>query len=177
MPGPSSRTETRPGPASASSSTQPGVRVRRARDVVEAGADHGDQLGGDLGGQLDGPGVDDLDAGPALEVDQRGAPGRPCPPAPGATWSCSRISVRSATSCSPASRPSSAASPAELGTPALHQREHLQHAVVDGAGQPGPLGRGGGVALGRSRSAAIRCSDSTMKPTIGPPISSRKTLP
>ena len=38
--------------------------------------------------------------------------------------------------------------PAELGTPALHQAEHLQHPVVDRAGQPGPLGGGGRVALG-----------------------------
>ena len=37
---------------------------------------------------------------------------------------------------------------AELRTPALHEAEHLQHAVMDRPGQPGPLGRGGGVALG-----------------------------
>ena len=38
--------------------------------------------------------------------------------------------------------------PAELGAPPLHEAEHLQHAVVDGARQPGPLGGGDRVALG-----------------------------
>ena len=37
---------------------------------------------------------------------------------------------------------------AELVAAALHQAEHLQHAVVDRPGQPGPLGGGRRVALG-----------------------------
>ena len=36
---------------------------------------------------------------------------------------------------------------ADLGPAPLHQREHLQHAVVHDAGQPGPLGGGRGGAL------------------------------
>ena len=73
------------------------------------------------------------------------------PAASGATASCWRISVRSACSCSPASRPSSAPSPPELGPAALHEGEHLEHPVVDGPGQPGALRR---RRRGRARRAA-----------------------
>ena len=58
----------------------------------------------------------------------RAAPASPC------------TSARSATSCSPASRPSVRSLPAELRAAPLHQRQHLQHPVVHGPGQPRPLG-------------------------------------
>ena len=37
---------------------------------------------------------------------------------------------------------------AKLGAATLHQAEHLQHPVVHGARQPGPLSGSGRVALG-----------------------------
>ena len=51
----------------------------------------------------------------------------------------------------PPAGPSSAPSAPELGRRGAAPGEHLQHAVVHGAGQPGPLGRGRGGALGRGR--------------------------
>ena len=44
---------------------------------------------------------------------------------------------------------------AQLGRAALHQRERLQHAVVDDACQPLPLGRAGGRPLGQVPSRAV----------------------
>ena len=41
----------------------------------------------------------------------------------------------------------------EVGPAALHQGQDLEHAVVDRAGQPQALGRGGRRALGRGRPA------------------------
>ena len=69
------------------------------------------------------------------------------------------------------SGPSSGAAP-------LHQGEHLQHAVVDGAGQPGAARpRPRRHARPRSRWSPIAAASPTMKPTIGPPTRSRKMLP
>ena len=94
--------------------------------------------------------------------------------------SCCRISDRSATSCSPASRPSSANPVA-----ARARRRAAAPAPAPGArrrGRPGPAGRAPRcdgrrplrrVALAPPSAAATR----DRKPTIGPPISSRKTLP
>ena len=51
---------------------------------------------------------------------------------------------------------------AELAAATLDQRQHLQHAVVDGPGEPGPLGAGGRDPLGgrqRDRRALQRLTD------------------
>ena len=148
MPGPSSRTEISTRSGNPSSSTQARASGPTCwATLSRQAADHGDQLGGDLGRQLDGAGGDDLDAGTALEVDQRGGE-------VGAAGGAGRDLVLLADQGAQhdlllAGQPAQRGGvPAELGTPALHEAEHLQHAVVDGAGQPGALGGGGRVALG-----------------------------
>ena len=122
MPGPSSRTVTWTSPAEASSSTHAGaVRTDVGHDVVEAGRDHGDDLVGHRPSRStpsDGAATDT----PGRRSSADSAPTRSTTAGVGSTASCWRISDRSAVSCSPASRPSSAPSGAEVGPAALHQR-------------------------------------------------------
>ncbi len=88
---------------------------------------------------------------PARRSSADSAPTRSTTPGVGSTASCWRIRVRSAGSCSPARRPSSAPSGPELRPASLDQREHLQHPVVHRARQPGALGRGRRGPLGDRR--------------------------
>ena len=156
MPGPSSRTVTTTRSPRSSSSTQAGAsgadvararcrgrpaRRRPARWPRAPGSSTGLPGRGDASTRVRGCRARLSAAARSTRRPRRRRP----------SASCCRISDRSARSCSPASRPSSAAVAAELGAAALHQREHLEHAVVDGPGQPGPLRRGRGRALGARR--------------------------
>ena len=88
-----------------------------------------------------------VDARPALQVDEgRGQVGAPGPVGTDLVLLADQ---------GPQRRLLLAGQPSQLGglaaqlVPApLDQAEHLQHAVVDRPGQPGPLGGGCGVALG-----------------------------
>ena len=80
----------------------------------------------------------------------------------------------------PARRPAGRArrSPPELGAAALDQREHLEHAVVHGAGQPGALARRRpprARPVPRHRAALQQVARGS--PRSRPPMTSRKMLP
>ena len=148
MPGPSSRTEISTRSANPSSSTHarasgPTCWATLSRQAATTAT----SSEATSAGSSTAPGGHDLDAGAALEVDQRGGQ-------VGGAGGTGRDLVLLADQGAQrdlllAGQPAQLGGvPAELGAAALHEAEHLQHPVVDGAGQPGPLGGGGRVALG-----------------------------
>ena len=179
------RRAPRPSTASGDGLEQhPGRRVRRRRGratLSRQARDRGDSLGRDarVARSTAPPGVATSTRTACAVAIASSAPARSTgPPAAVGTVSCCRISDRRLRSCSPASRPSSAHSPPGSPRPGAGS---WRAPAARRRGRPGPAGCAPRPPRPRarraSRSRAIRCSDSHMKPTIGPPISSRKTLP
>ena len=112
--------------------------------VVEGRLDGGDELVGDPARQQHGVGGRDELHPVALDMAAAAPAGRRHrrrlgPPRRGRPLT----RVRRSRSCSPAIAPSRAASPPRSLAAAVDEGERLQHAVVDGAGQPVALARAG----------------------------------